>query len=54
MDYMQVINKTVSSHWSMVKELLSEADELLIASPFCFLEFTGFADVVASCGVRRV
>ena len=51
---MQVINNTVSSHWSMEKELLSEADEVLIVSPFCFLDFTEFADVVSSCGVKRV
>lgn len=51
---MQIINNTVSSHWSMVKELLSEADEVLIASPFCYSDFTEFADVVTSCGVRRV
>lgn len=51
---MDIINNTSASHLSVLKDLLSEADEVLVASPFCYADFRVFADEVASCGVKRV
>lgn len=51
---MQLINNSSTSHLSVLKDLLSISVEVLIASPFCYLDFTEFADVVASSGVKRV
>lgn len=51
---MQLINNTSTSHLSVLKDLLSISDDVLIASPFCYTDFTEFADVVASSGVKRV
>lgn len=51
---MHLINNTSSTHHSVMKELLSKVDDMLIASPFCYADFTEFADEVASCGVKRV
>ena len=51
---MHLINNTSSTHHSVLKELLSKADDMLIASPFCYADFTEFADDTVSCGVKRV
>ena len=51
---MQLINNSSTSHLSVLKGLLSNSDDVLIASPFCYPDFTEFADVVASSGVKRV
>ena len=51
---MQLINNSSTSHLSVLKVLLSISDDALIASPFCYPDFTEFADVVASSGVKRV
>ena len=51
---MQLINNSSTSHLSVLKVLLSNSDDVLIASPFCYPDFTEFADVVASSGVKRV
>ena len=51
---MQIINNTATSHLSVLKDLLSISDDVLIASPFCYSDFKEFADVVASSGVKRV
>lgn len=51
---MQLINNTTTSHLSVLKELLSISDDVLIASPFCYPDFTEFADDAASCGVKLV
>ena len=52
--FMHLINNTTTSHLSVLKDLLSISDDVLIASPFCYPDFTEFADVVASSGVKRV
>ena len=51
---MQLINNSSTSHLSVLKDLLSISDDVLIASPFCYPDFTEFADVGASSGVKRV
>lgn len=51
---MQIINNSSTSHLSVLKDLLSNSDDVLIASPFCYPDFTEFAVVVASSGVKRV
>ena len=44
------------SHLSSVaiEKLLLISDDVLIASPFCYPNFTEFADVEVSSGVKRV
>ena len=51
---MQLINNSSTSHLSVLKDLLSISDDVLIASPFSYPDFTEFADVLASSGVKRV
>ena len=51
---MQLINNSSTSHLSVLKGLLSNSDDVLIASPFCYSDFKEFTDVVASSGVKRV
>lgn len=50
---MQLINNSSTSHLSVLKDLLSISDDVLIASPFCYSDFKEFTDVVASSGVKR-
>ena len=43
---MQLINNTSSSHLSVLETIMSRADEMLLASPFCYTDFSEFADVI--------
>lgn len=51
--FMQLINNSSTSHLSVLKDLLSISDDVLIASPFCDSDFKEFVDVVAFSGVKR-
>lgn len=50
---MQLINNTSSSHLSVLETIMSRADEMLLASPFCYTDFSEFADVIACADTIR-
>ena len=43
-------NNTKTNHKTRLLELCSLADEVVIASPFCYTDFEGFAKDLVSCG----
>lgn len=50
-----ISNINIGTHKDALLALSNKADELLIASPFCFLDFKTFANQLASIGtIRRI
>lgn len=47
-------NSPVNSHHQHLVKLCSTADELLLVSPFCYSDFSGFANEPASLGTIRM
>ena len=43
-------NSTTTNHGEVFASLCRKADEVVMASPFCYSDFSPFADAIASCG----
>lgn len=53
---MQIINNSsCSNHAELILALCKDADELVIASPFCFSKFDAFvSDIAKDCTIRKI
>lgn len=48
-------NSTITNHGEVFASLCQKADEVVMVSPFCYSDFTAFADTIASsCDIRRI
>lgn len=50
-----ISNTSTTNHGEMLTKLCNKADELVMVSPFCYSDFSVFADMVATCAdVRKI
>ena len=46
---MEIISISITTnHWKLFVSLCRKADEIVMVSPFCYSDFTAFADAIAS------
>lgn len=48
-----ISNTSTTNHGEMLTKLCNKADELVMVSPFCYSDFSVFADMVATCDDLR-